>query len=72
MAEQPGFLWLARRLGNPIADRPDAIAAIEAFELVTAFRILPRRQQRIVRATLGCLAWLQRGKVVPRPVSPLA
>ena len=62
MAEQLAFLSLARRVGNAMADRPDAIAAVEAFELVRAFRTLPPRQQKVVRVTLDCLAWLHKPK----------
>jgi hypothetical protein len=62
MNEQVAFLSLARRLGNPIADQPETIAAIEDYDLVSAFRALPPRHRRVVRLTLDCLARWHRPK----------
>ena len=62
MNEQVAFLSLARRLGNPIANQPETIAAIEDFDLLSAFRKLPPHYRRIVQLTLDCLARLHRAK----------
>lgn len=62
MNEQVAFLSLARRLGNPIADQPETIAAIEDYDLVSAFRALPPRHRRVVQLTLDCLARWHRPK----------
>lgn len=62
MNEQVAFLSLARRLGNPLANRQETIAAIEDFDLIRAFRTLPPRHRRLVQLTVDYLAWLQRGK----------
>jgi hypothetical protein len=57
------FLTLARRLGNPIAERPDAIATLEIVQLGRALRG-ERRRDQLMRVTLDCIARL-RGS--PRP-----
>jgi hypothetical protein len=62
MNEQVAFLSLARRLGNPIANQPETIAAIEDYDLVSAFRALPPRHRRVVQLTLDCLARWHRPK----------
>lgn len=64
MTEQHAFLSLARRLGNPIADRPEAIAVVEIFELVRGLRST-RRRDRLVRATLGRLPWVRTVRTEP-------
>jgi len=67
MTEQVAFLSLARRLGNPIADQPETIAAIEDYHLVSAFRALPPRHRRVVQLTLDYLARWHRPKTPLRP-----
>jgi hypothetical protein len=52
------FLSLAKRLGNPIAERPDAVAALELVSLTRAFQGTPH--QRLLRAAMERLPWLPR------------
>ena len=50
------FLSLARRLGNPIAERPDAIGLLELVTLTRAFQAGPSWR----RLQLTAAAWLRR------------
>ena len=50
------FLSLARRLGNPIAERPDAIGLLELVTLTRAFQAGPSWR----RVQLSVIAWIRR------------
>jgi hypothetical protein len=56
MNDPVAFFSLARRLGNPIANQPETLAAIEDYDLLSAFRALPPRHRRVVQLTLAYLA----------------
>jgi hypothetical protein len=58
MSEPPAFISLARRLGNPIAEMPEAVAIVALSELVRALQSNSRRH-RLARATRDCLTWLK-------------
>jgi hypothetical protein len=58
MSEPPAFISLARRLGNPIAEMPEAVAIVALSELARDLQSSPRRS-RIVRVTRDCLVWLK-------------
>jgi hypothetical protein len=62
MTEPVAFISLARRLGNPIAERPEALAVVALSELVNALRS-DRRRDHFSRATRGCIAWLRTVKL---------
>jgi len=49
------FLSLAKRLGNPIAERPDAVGVLELLNLTRACQSAPLRD-RLLQATIGRLA----------------
>lgn len=49
------FLSLAKRLGNPIAERPDAVGVLELRNLTRTCRSSSFRA-RLVQATVGRLA----------------
>jgi hypothetical protein len=50
------FLSLARRLGNPIADRPDAVGLLELLILTRTVRA----DSTWRRVQLTALAWIRR------------
>jgi hypothetical protein len=58
MSEPPAFISLARRLGNPIAEMPEAASIVALSELVRDLKANTRRN-RIVRVTRDCLVWLK-------------
>jgi hypothetical protein len=49
------FLSLAKRLGNPIARRPDAVGVLELLDLTRACQSVSLRE-RLLQATVGRLA----------------
>jgi hypothetical protein len=62
MTEPDAFISLARRLGNPIAEIPEAMAVVALSELVRDLRT-KRRRDLISRTTRDCLAWLRNVRV---------
>ena len=58
MTEPVAFISLARRLGNPIAERPEAVAVVALSELVRDLRT-NRRRDILSRTTRDCIAWLR-------------
>lgn len=58
MSEPPAFISLARRLGNPIAEMPEAVSRVALSELVRDLQANTRRH-RLVRVTRDCLVWLK-------------
>ena len=57
MTEPVAFVSLARRLGNPIAEIPEAVAVVALSELSQDLRT--RRRGLLTRATRECIAWLR-------------
>ena len=57
MTEPVAFVSLARRLGNPIAEIPEAVAVVALSELSQDLRT-NRRRGLLTRATRECIAWL--------------
>lgn len=53
------FLSLAKRLGNPIAERPDAVGALALHSLTRACQASTLRE-RLVQATIARLPALSR------------
>jgi hypothetical protein len=53
------FLSLAKRLGNPIAELPDAIGTLELVNLTRACQASTLRE-RLLQATAARLQWLAR------------
>ena len=58
MTEPVAFISLARRLGNPIAEIPEALSVVALSELSRHLRAR-RRRDILSRATRDCLAWLR-------------
>jgi len=58
MTEPVAFISLARRLGNPIAEIPEALSVVALSELSQDLRA-SRRLALLTRATRDCLAWLR-------------
>ena len=58
MSEPLAFISLARRLGNPIAERPEARAIVALSELAHDLRTV-RRKNPLARATRDCVEWLR-------------
>jgi len=58
MSEPPAYISLARRLGNPIAEMPEAVAIEALSELARDLQGSSRRS-RLARATRDCLTWLK-------------
>ena len=52
------FLSLAKRLGNPIAERPDAVGVLELLNLTRAFQS-SSLLERLLQAAFGRLASLK-------------
>ena len=59
------FLSLAKRLGNPIAERPDAVVALELFNFIRTFRKASWRE-RLVPAPIMASPLFSRPRR-PRP-----
>ena len=57
MTEPVAFISLARRLGNPIAEIPEAVSVVALSELSQALRATRRRL--LSRAPRDCIAWLR-------------
>ena len=57
MTEPVAFISLARRLGNPIAEIPEALSVVALSELSQDLR--NRRRDLLTRATRDCIAWLR-------------
>ena len=62
MTEPVAFISLARRLGNPIAEMPEAAGVVALSELAHDLRS-NRRRDLFSRATRECLAWLSSVKL---------
>jgi len=58
MTQPVAFISLARRLGNPIAEIPEALSVVALSELSQALRD-NRRRNLISRTTRDCIAWLR-------------
>lgn len=58
MTKAVAFLSLARRLGNPIAEIPEAVSLVALSELSQDLRT-NRRRALLTRATRDCIAWLR-------------
>jgi hypothetical protein len=58
MTQPVAFISLARRLGNPIAEIPEALAVVALSELSQNLRA-NRKRDIFSRATRDCLAWLR-------------
>ena len=62
MTAPVAFISLARRLGNPIAEMPEAAAVVALSELTHDLRS-NRRRDYFSRATRECIAWLRTVKL---------
>jgi hypothetical protein len=62
MTQLVAFISLARRLGNPIAEIPEALSVVALSELSQNLRA-NRRRDILARATRDCLAWLRTVRV---------
>jgi hypothetical protein len=58
MTEPVAFISLARRLGNPIAEIPEAVSVVALSELSQDLRA-NRPRDFLSRATRDCIAWLR-------------
>ena len=58
MTEPGAFISLARRLGNPIAEIPEALSIVALCELSQDLRA-NRRRDLLTRTTRDCIAWLR-------------
>jgi hypothetical protein len=58
MTQTVAFISLARRLGNPIAEIPEALSVVALSELRQDLRG-KRGRDLLARATRDCMAWLR-------------